>query len=445
EILVICVGALWGLSNVDMIWPSVLALVFLGFSSYSESVAAVFTSVFSNSTIQLILWLLIISATLTLTGISEQIANRLVNWKLTKGRPWVLSICIILASYICSMFASAFAGILICWNFVYTLCSDFNIKKNSKWPNMMLVGIVFAGTIGGAIMPFKQGTIATFGYLSAASDGLYSTFSYMHYAIWALIFGAVIMIFYFVACRFLVRPDMEAFKDVSSMGKPTPLDTRQKVALGGLGALIVFLFLPSCIPGTAVANFLDAIGTNAIILIIVCAIIFLRDRDGKPYFTFKELADKGVMWQMLFMVGAAMTLGTALASDATGIRTLFSNLLLPIFEGQSPFFFACIFAVGALIITNFINNAVVGAVMIPVMYTLSAEININPLALTALIAITSNVGLILPCACPLGALLHGNKEWVSSRAIFVQSCVAILATALATILVGVPLAMVLIQ
>ena len=440
EILGIFLGALWGWINIDMIWPSVLALTFLGFSAYSEGgVAAMITSAFSNSTTQLILWLFLISATLTTTGISAQLANRLVSWRVTRGRPWVLSIMIILACYICSMFASGFPAIFLCWSFVYSICEKLDIPKKSKWPNMMIVGIIFSSCVGGALMPFKQGTVATFGFLSAASDGLYEN-NFARFAVYGLIFGAAIMLLYFLLCRFLVRPDMSVFTSDIAIGEKKPFDQRQKIALALLGVMIVLMILPSCIPNTGVAAFLNTIGTNAIVLLLVCVAIFLRDRQGKPLFTFKELADKGVLWPMLFMVSTAMTVGTALASDATGVRDAFASLLMPLFEGRSPYFFACVYAIAALVITNFINNAVVGAVMIPIMYTISSSVGVNPLAMTALIAVTSNIGLILPCASPLGALLNGNKDWISQKAIVGQSCVAILATAIATVAVGVPIA-----
>lgn len=237
EILGIFLGALWGWINIDMIWPSVLALTFLGFSAYTEGgVAAVVTSAFSNSTVQLILWLFLISATLTTTGISTQLANRLVSWRVTRGHPWVLSMMIILACYLCSMFASGFPAIFLCWSFVYSICEKLHIPRNSKWPNMMIVGIVFSSCVGGALMPFKQGTVATFGYLNAASGGVYTN-NFVKYAVFGLVYGAAIMAVYFLCCRFCVRPDMSVFTQEIAIGEKKPFDRKQRVALCLLGIM----------------------------------------------------------------------------------------------------------------------------------------------------------------------------------------------------------------
>ena len=47
-ILGIFLGALWGWITCDMIWPSVLALVMLGFSGYTANVSEALTSTISN-------------------------------------------------------------------------------------------------------------------------------------------------------------------------------------------------------------------------------------------------------------------------------------------------------------------------------------------------------------------------------------------------------------
>ena len=87
-ILGIFLGALWGWITCDMIWPSVLALVMLGFSGYTANVSEALTSTISNGTIQLILWLLVFSAVLTTTGISKYFVTKLVRSRFCKGHPW---------------------------------------------------------------------------------------------------------------------------------------------------------------------------------------------------------------------------------------------------------------------------------------------------------------------------------------------------------------------
>ncbi len=439
HILGIFLGALWGWVNVDMIWPSALAMIMLGFSGYVDNVAAAFNLAFSNTVVHQILWLLIMSALLKVSGLAAWLANTLISVKALKSRPWMLSAIIIMIAYICAAFQCGFAGLLLCWNFIYAICEQTGIPKHTKWPNMMIMSCVFAGCMGSSVMPYYSGTVATYGYLTTASAGVI-TYNYMSHVTFGLLYSLAIMAVYFLLCRLIVRPDMTPFRKELNLGEKKPLDTNQKIVIAMIFGMVLCLLLPSCLPGTAVAAFFNKIGTGAIVLSTICVAIFLRNADGKPYFTFKQLSDAGLMWPMVFMVATAMTLGSALVSGDTGVKEMFTHILIPLFAGKSAYFFACVFAVSALILTNFINNAVVGAIMIPIMYAISADVGVNPVAMCALICFTSNIGLILPNACPYAAMVHGNKEWITSGAIAKQALVAILAVTLVTCILGVPLA-----
>jgi len=438
ELLGIFLGALWGWINVDMIWPSILAMVFLGFSDYTANVGSALGLAFSNGTVQLMVWLLIMAAILTTSGISDQIANRLVTWKLCKGRPWVLTIALIMAQFLCSMFNCGIPAILLIWSFIYSICDQVGFTKKDVWPRMMVVGIVFSACVGCAILPHYQGNVANFGFLAACDETL--TYNYSRYIVYSLTYGLGTMVLYFLSCRFIIRPDMSKFQNEIKVGEKKPFTVKQKLAMGLIGAMVVVILLPTLLTGTAVAAFVNKFGTSAIVLVTIGIAIALRDQNGRPFFTFKELATAGLAWPMVFMVATAITIGTALATGETGVKDQFTALLLPVFEGKSPYFFACVFSLAALIITNFINNAVVSAIFIPVMYSISDSVGVNPVAMTALICFCANIGLILPCACPLGAMLNGNKEWVSQKDILVFSLVALLAMAVATCLIGVPMA-----
>ena len=353
-ILGIFLGALWGWITCDMIWPSVLALVMLGFSGYTANVSEALTSTISNGTIQLILWLLVFSAVLTTTGISKYFVTKLVRSRFCKGHPWRLSIVICLATWICAAFGAGFAAILLCWDLVYTISAQVGYTKKDKWPKMMVCAIIFFN------------------------------------------------------------------------------------ALGALVALIVLTIIPSCLPAGGAKTFLNTLGTTAIVLLIIVFLTFPRMKDGKPFFTFKELANGGILWPMLFMVATATTIGGALSSADTGFTTSVIQLFSPVFSNASPYVFSIFACLATLALTNVINNTVAAAIMIPVMYPFASQMGVNPLMMTAMICFCANCGLLLPCASPAGAMLHGNKEWVSTKEVELHSLLGIAALALMVILVGIP-------
>lgn len=439
EIAGIFLGVLWGWIFLDMIWPSTLAMVFLGFSAYVENVGAAFNLAFGNPVVQQILWLLIVAALMTTTGLAKWLANAMVSLKITKGRPWVLSFIIILISFICSAFQVGFAGLLLCWNFIYAICDEAGIQKHTKWPNMMIVGCAFSGCIGSSLMPYFSGTIATYGYLITASNNAYS-YSYIAHMIFGLVYCAATLAIYFLICKFIVRPDMTSFQKELNIGEKTPLTKSQKVALWGTAGMVVALLLPSILPGTAIAAFLNKIGVGAIVLLTISAVCYIRNSEGKPMFTFKELSDAGLMWPMIFMVATAMTVGTALIAGDTGLSAVLTAGMGKLFAGKSPYFFAVVFTLTSLVLTNFLNNAVVGAIMIPIMYSISGSVGVNPVAMCAIMCFTSNLGLFFPNACPYAALTHGNKEWITTKEVMLNSLTGIAALAISTVIIGIPLA-----
>lgn len=67
-----------------------------------------------------------------------------------------------------------------------------------------------------------------------------------------------------------------------------------------------------------------------------------------------------------------------------------------------------------VILTNIINNVVVGLILVPIICTFSATLNFPPEVLTVAICLLMNVTFFLPSGSPIAAFLHGNSEWVTS-------------------------------
>ena len=58
--------------------------------------------------------------------------------------------------------------------------------------------------------------------------------------------------------------------------------------------------------------------------------------------------------------------------------------------------------------------------------------------MTAMICFCANCGLLLPCASPAGAMLHGNKEWISTKDAEIFSLLGMAALFITVVLVGIP-------
>ena len=437
-VLGIFAGALYGWITCDMIWPSILALTMLGFTGYVPNAATAFTNAVSNPSVQTILWLLVFSALLTVTGISKWLVNKLVNSKLCKGHPWRLSSVICLAVWLCASLGAGFAAILLCWQLVYSICEQVGYTKKDKWPRMMICSIIFFNALGALLLPFQGGVVANYGFLANASEGTYATYGYAQYLALSMTVSVVTTAVYMLLMRLVIRPNMDKLISGIKVDEAQTLTPRQKVALGAMIALIILTILPSCLPAGPIKAFFGKFGTTTIILLIIAFITAIRDKDGKPYFTFKELANNGIAWPLLFMVATATVMGGALSSQDSGFTATLTALFAPVLSKSSPYGFAVLIALATLMLTNVINNTVAAAIMVPVMYPFTAALGINPLMMTAMICFCANCGLLLPCASPAGAMLHGNKEWISTKDAEIFSLLGMAALFITVALVGIP-------
>ena len=134
-----------------------------------------------------------------------------------------------------------------------------------------------------------------------------------------------------------------------------------------------------------------------------------------------------------------MTLTAALGDETTGIREFLSALLAPLLSGHSSLGFIIILMVFCTFVTNFANNAVLGAIMMPIMYPFALESGVNPLAVATVLMFSVHLALLTPAGSPAAALLHGNREWIDVKDIYKYSVVFIIMVLLLNIIIGIPL------
>ena len=434
-LLGIFVGLVWAWVTVDMIWPSVLALALVGFTGFSDAgVAGVLTAVVSNGVVQMLVCLLVFSAILTTSGISESLARRLVSLPICAGHPWVLTVCIYAASLICSALGSGFAVVLVCWDLVYSIAREVGYTRHDKWPRMATIAVVIGSVHGLAGMPFQAAVVGAFGYLAAASGVPVVTYDYLSFILFACVFFVVASALYFLVCKVILRPDLSKLRDARIEGEIEPFTVRQRFALGLLGALFVYMVVPSLLPAGPLRELLTSLGLTPFVLLLIGVAVMVRGRDGRRFFEFGELARQGLQWPMIFMIATAVFMGIALSSEGMGFTVTMVDLFSPLLAGTSAFAFCAMVVIVSSVVTNLLSNAVTTAIIIPVMYPFAVALGIDPLVPVVLIIHATEMGLLLPCSSPNGALLYGNQTWLDARDVVSQSLIAIITTVVALII-----------
>lgn len=444
ETVFIFLGVVYGMSTVGIIWPSLLGMVLLGFTGYLDTVAAdgtvtasttvakVFLNGFGNDTYLFVFFLLVFAAILNESGLSKTIAYRLVAMKSAHGRPWMLSLLILVAAYLIGMLISCTPGILIPWAIVYTICDVVGYTKKDAWPKVMVVGIVLAACLGNAALPFKPLSLQMMASLSTTTG---ITIDYASFTVFALVMSFLILVGYWLLCKFLFRVDVSPLKAASVDFGTVEFTARQKQLCAFLVALFVFLFIPSFLPDGTASAFFTRLGSTAVVVVILVVMAFMRKKDGAEYASISNAIKTGVPWETLILLAFVMVISTALTVTGNGVKEGLSLVLDPILGSADGFMFTVILIVVAAVGTQVLGNLIYGLMLMPIVCVYGAATGADLSLLTVALCVVLNAALFLPSASPLAGLLHGNSEWVSAKDIYKYSAPTVLMTIVVAIAV----------
>lgn len=441
KILGILLGLIYGWTLVGLLWPSLFGLLALALSG-AMPIKDVFIAGFGSDTTILILFIFVFAALVEAAGVSKAIAMWLISRRIFIGKPWIFSFILIFSAYLLSATTSTIAAIIICWGIIYRISQQLGYKKGDQWPALMVFGVVFACTIGLSLFPFRSVPLVVVGSFTAISGGM--TISFLNYLCFTAPIGILSLMLYIILCKFIFRPDITPLLNLTleHLGEDAhiKLNTYQKIVIGFLGALILLLLLPSLLPKEwLLTQSLQTIGPSGTVLLLL-AILVLMQKDGQPFINFKEMAAKGIQWDVVILTATVLPLIGLLTNDMTGIKAFLTNLLQPFFAGRPSVIFIALVILFAIILTNLCNNAVTGVILVAISYGFANQMQINTVMLTMLITFSVHLAVLTPAGSPMAAILHGNRQWISAGEIYRYGIITVLLTGLLLILVGLPLA-----
>ena len=118
------------------------------------------------------------------------------------------------------------------------------------------------------------------------------------------------------------------------------------------------------------------------------------------------------------MFGTALTLSSCINSEAAGVAMWLQQTIGIRMQGYGAYAFLIAYMLLAVVVTNFINNAVVAAILIPLSYSFSVSLGLNPLAVCAALILFTDFGILLPSSSPSGAMLHNSCGLVPKKYVY---------------------------
>ena len=180
---------------------------------------------------------------------------------------------------------------------------------------------------------------------------------------------------------------------VHEMGKTS---LREKL-VGAIMALTVCLW----------AVWGEEVGLANIAILSTASLFLLNLVDWKD-------VEENVNWGVLLMYGGAITLGSALSD--TGAATWLTNLVLGDWQGSPELL---MMTVGALtvLLTEFMSNSAVIAILMPAALSLAATYGIDPRLMTMAVILPSNFAFMLPMATPATAMAYSSGYFAPREAV----------------------------
>lgn len=434
-ILFACIYA-WTIG--EQVWPSLLGLMALGFLP-GNTVTKVFSSAFGNQTLLIVVFCLVFCTCVERSGLLSVIANYILTRRFAKKGPWWLAFAFFIISVLGTVVCAQPAVSIFLFAILFEVAPRAGIKRRSPYVVMVMVGITVTGYLGSAMLPYNAFLQIGIALMSSISPGF--EFDYLAYCSLAVLV-MVIMVCGLPLFFKLICPKFE-YKILDDIVKAEELTltVTQKITLASIFLLSIILFAPSILPkGTAIHSFFNnfgVIGAMCGTSLLLMLIVIKNETIG-------DIADgmkNGVPWGLYFLLATALAISSAVTAEGTGVSEFLKMAFAPILANKTALVFTFIFIFIGAVVTNCLNNIVTMTLLMPVAATFAGEYGVSPQLIVAICAIILYQGLVLPSGSVLGALLHGQQEWASSKQIYIYATLAELVLVVVLGIIGMPIAL----
>ncbi len=435
QILGIFIAAIIGWTFIDTVGTTLIIMIALCFVE-GYSMPQVVVNTFGNANVMLMLAVFIFIQMIEREQLANWIVNASLSSRLFKGRPMLFSAAILAVANIVGIINN-FLSLFLLWEVVYAVCKESGIKPYDKYVATMLVGVALQASLGLITLPFQDsGLILTSSYAQMTGHPI----NYLTYLAVILVIEIATIAIWILGSRYLLRVDYSRLANVDLTGKKIKATNRQKASMVFCG-LIVFLLLfanngPKDFWFTQILTQIHGFG----IFLSVIILASLIHVDGEPMMDIAREAKDGIKWQIMFMVSIIMFFSSQLTAPTTGISPFVVTKVGGLLNGMSPIAVTVLILAVSFVLTNFMNNIIVGSLMISLIVPLSAAINFNLEATATLIIITSSFAILTPPASGTTPFLFGNKDWVTVKDIYTVTVPLMLLSLLFALTVGVALA-----
>lgn len=339
---------------------------------------------FSNPIIYLFMGGFVLAGALSEHSLDRLLAHKLM--LLAKGNFYKSAILLMLATSLTACWVSNTSTAAMMIPLALGLLAITDNKNSTAEAKFLLLGIAYAANIGGIVTMIASPPNA----IGAAILGLsFSEWLYYGVPIFLISFPVMVILLtlYFKPDRTILIPSV-------------PLPGKRSKSRKALLIIFSITILLWVFDGVLAPMLNISSGFSS--LVAVFAILLL--------FTFKvmtwEQIIASIRWDILLLFGGGLTLG--LLVESTGLGVILISGVMAASQHVPLIIFLWIVIVGCIIMTEFMSNTASAALILPLLYTLSIEANINPMILVLPATIAASYGFMMPVGTPPNAMVFST-------------------------------------
>lgn len=407
-VLGIFFGMLYGWLLIDMVWPSLVGLILLGCVG-NASIAGVFRDAFGNNTVLMLIFFCAVTSIINAAGVAEYVARKLVSLPIVRGRPYVLSFMLCVATMVLCTMLSMIAACLIAFPLIKEVAKLYGYKPGDKWPALMILGVHYVASIAYMMLPFKSVPGVVLGTYAQMSGQSINYASYVACVAAMLLASTVVLLTFY---KYVVRPDVSHIQNNDvQLDCNITLSTYQKCVLWSFLVLITALLLPNVAPKSwAITKVLATLSTNGILLLYIAIFLCANFRKG---IGFKAIMTNELAWPAIYLATAAIAIAGAFMK--TGVTEWVGLYSTPLLQGLSPYLFVFMIIVMCSVLTQISNNIATASMFAPLAYTLGISSGVDIQAIMLCVTLSATLGTVTPPASNTVAFIFGMTDWVPPR------------------------------
>ena len=139
---------------------------------------------------------------------------------------------------------------------------------------------------------------------------------------------------------------------------------------------------------------------NSLVAILAIFLLFIT-----KVLTWEEIL-KSIKWEILLLFGGGLTLGMLI--DQSGLGAMLITQVSRLVSSVPMFVFLWVIVIFSIVLTEFMSNTASAAMMLPLLFSLSNQLHINPMILVLPATIAASYGFMLPAGTPPNAMVFSS-------------------------------------